>query len=125
MRINLNNNKMDFHIDSLESRRMLAGDVSIQLNNAGDISITGDAEANEFTLDSDDGSGGTDLVITGANGTTISFNGSTAASQTIALDTPSSIGRNLRINTRGGDDIINIKRNQCPWYLASQLGLRK
>ena len=87
------------------------------VNTAGDITIVGDAAGNEFTLDSDDGAGGTNLVITGNNGTTISFNGSTAASQTISLATDSTVAGRLRIFTKGGDDIVTLQDTDVSEHL--------
>ena len=122
MRNSLTDKKLEFHFDSLESRKMLAGNISVQVNNAGDIRIIGDSEANEFTLDADDGGGGTDLVITGTNGTTVTFNGTTAASQVITLDTASTVGRNLRIFTRSGDDVVTVNDTDVAGTLLIRSG---
>ena len=85
----------EFHLETLEDRRMMAGDVTARVVN-GDLVITGDNQSNEMYLyDNGDGS----YVMFGENGTRI--NGLSG----YPLD---GVSDDIRINLRGGDNRIAL-----------------
>jgi hypothetical protein len=42
---------LDFHVDRLEDRQMLAGNVTVEVTNAGDLKITGDDSFNDIVVE--------------------------------------------------------------------------
>ena len=66
----------DMNIESLEDRRMMAGDVSVDVTGGGDLVLDGDDAGNEVIIRRLPGAGA--YQIQGLNGTTINGNGATA-----------------------------------------------
>ncbi|MEM8679181.1 MAG: hypothetical protein AAGF97_07515 [Planctomycetota bacterium] len=82
----------DFSLETLEERRMLAGNVDVMVR-GDNVTLRGDNDANELTITETGGM----YIISGDNGTTLSGD----------LEPISSIN-NLRLIMRDGADIINI-----------------
>ena len=94
------------HVESLEARQMMAGDVSVSINGNGDLFVIGDGADNNVDISTDLITG--DLIIAGNEGTNIVFDGESANTQVISLETDFTLGRNLTINMRGGDDEVRV-----------------
>ncbi len=93
-------------IESLESRKMLAGDVDVFLNSAGDVRIIGDNAANQVGVYRTPTNL---LLVQGQNGTTITHNGIT--SNMLFLDAMNSTGevrRNVTVDLNDGFDYLDI-----------------
>ena len=89
-----------FCIESLESRAMMAGNITVQQN--GDtLNVTGDDLGNQFTLIRDNVG---QLVATGI--------GTTVNGGAVALSFPGI--NNIVVNSNGGDDIVGIDNNGIP-----------
>ena len=88
--------RLDFNLESLEAKRMMAGDVSVRATAAGDLLVIGDNESNEIVIES---TGLGAYQITGANGTRI--NGQPSIRVTAVTD-------DVRINLRNGDNRLHL-----------------
>ena len=86
-------------VEELEQRQLLAGNVSVSVAANGNVRITGDAADNHIEF-AKDGNGG--LYVVGEGDTTVN------GLQTFSLGS-SEIERQLIINTRGGDDHIDVR----------------
>ena len=98
--------ELQLNCEPLESRRMLAGNVTISQNAAGDFTIKGDGQSN-FVAISADSNG--HLFIQGAN-TIVRYNGVSSNAHLIPLSTAYTLPRHLKIRSGGGDDIIAVDR---------------
>ena len=99
---NRNQKHRRLRAEALESRELLAGDVAVSLSALGDLTITGDVEANEIAISQLDGA----FEIRGINDTTITFEDTTGEAA-IILD--SQVTGSVGIKLDGGDDIANIQ----------------
>ena len=101
-----------FLLESLESRRLLAGIVAAEINNAGDLIISGDRDDNDLEVDIDVFG---NVSIEGRNGTVID-EGNLATSQ---------VSGDIRINLRGGNDELVLSTGQGAFAfenLVAQMG---
>lgn len=112
--MNKNSNRLDFCVESLEQRKLLAGNVSVAVNSAGDLTVTGDNEENRLTV----------IVFPEQNEIQISpDDNSTAINGHLpGTDVTLNIGRenfrDLKINMRGGDDVFAIGSNGAQYRKA-------
>lgn len=86
---------MNFCLETLESRRMLDGDVHVMVRGS-DVTIHGDGESNELVVAVISGS----IQVLAEDADTLVHGGQTGL-------TPPELG-NLTINLRGGDDYVGI-----------------
>ena len=93
--------RADFHVESLESRQMMAGDVTAHVVN-GDLVINGDNDSNELYVY---GTGGGNFVLFGENGTRI--NG-------LSGHPISGVTDDVRINLRNGHNRIALLGHDLP-----------
>jgi hypothetical protein len=102
--------------ESLENRRLLAGDVIAQIKN-GDLVIKGDGAANGITITA--GATAGTVVITGvdAGGSATNVNGT--ANGTVTL---SGFTDDLKIKMKGGDDVVTITGLTVPDEIDIELG---
>ena len=89
-------NRAEFEVESLESRKMMAGDVSVSVTD-GDLVINGDNENNEFMIIGTGVDSPYDII--GVNGTSI--NGQSA----ITVD---ELTDDIRINLKNGDNTLGL-----------------
>ena len=109
---------VDFFVELLEQRQLLAGLVTVNVSNAGDITITGDQQGNEIELNIAAG----DLEITGVAGTLISLNGVVAGQQLIDLGVDEAVDRDLILKMRGGEDQLSLTNVVISRHLNVNLG---
>ena len=88
-------------VERLEQRTMLAGNVSVTTNAAGDVRIVGSADDNQVLVQSVAGI----VQVVGLSGTTV--NGGFGA-LIVITNNPSTIDRNLTITMKGGNDRVEI-----------------
>lgn len=91
--------QLDFNVDRLESRRMLAGDIGASITNAGDLILTGDELGNQAVVTLQD----EQVLIQGVGGTTIEGQGSL----TLGLSASEGL-RDIKIKMNDGDDQISL-----------------
>lgn len=89
--------------ETLESRRLLAGDVTVAVNASGDIMVTGDGQDNIITITESL----TGISIAGT-ATNIVFNGETASIQEIPTSGTGNVDRDLILQMGGGDDNVEV-----------------
>ncbi|MCA9262872.1 MAG: hypothetical protein KDA60_03445 [Planctomycetales bacterium] len=87
-----------FGIESLENRRMMAGDVSVDVTGGGDLRIDGDNASNEIVIRGTDVQGR--FEIRGKQGTLVN------GQQSIVVD---GVTDDVRINLRNGDNRLEIE----------------
>ena len=93
-------------IESLESREMLAGDVEVFVNFAGDVRVVGDAASNDICVFR---TPGRLLHIHGNDNTTITHEGNTSREIFLdVFDNTGSIRRNLTIDMNAGNDVVSM-----------------
>lgn len=109
-------------VESLEDRRMLAGNVDVVVTVDGDLTATGDSLDNEFVIE---------RIVTGVirvqglNGTTITFESMTAASHDLSNEfiDPQGIDRDVVIDTGEGNDSVTFNAlNVGRDFMATTLG---
>jgi len=108
MSINLNG------FEALEDRVLLAGNVTVAFNAAGDIVVTGDNAANEIEFRDDDGDGS--YTIVGQNGTTVTLSAAVIAANIFDADDENSqeqgaglvAGDTLIVNLGKGNDYLGV-----------------
>lgn len=88
-------NDLEFDIESLENRRMMAGDVSVRVTGGGDLRVHGDQGDNQVVIRASDTAG--QFLVEGMNGTMI--NGRSA----IVVE---NVTDDMRINLKGGDNAL-------------------
>jgi len=113
---------LDFSIERLESRQLLAGVVNMTVNGAGDLILNGDGQDNRIEITMQPMDGEFIGVVNGLDGTTIRFQGQDAFQQLFEIVPDSARGetqRDIRVSLRGGDDQLEIN----PWIGAVGLGL--
>ena len=93
--------RLAFDVESIERRILLAGNVTAELNNAGDLVVRGDAESNQLRIALETVSEMDEVVVTGLDGTTVN----NASEFRFAA---SELTRNVRVVLRGGDDALQI-----------------
>jgi len=98
----MNEDRLEFHIEQLECRQLLAGNVIAVITASGDLKITGDNESNLVTVSEMDSNA---LQLSPDSGTAI--NGG-ALGETAILHNPGAL-RDLRIDMKGGDDTIVVQ----------------
>ena len=86
----------EFHVESLENRKMMAGDVLASVVN-GDLVINGDNDNNELMIVGTGADGVYDIIA--ANGTAV--NGNSAISVSGVTD-------DVRVNLRNGDNSLGV-----------------
>jgi hypothetical protein len=101
-------------MEGLEGRTMLAGHITAVVNARGYLNITGDAQGNEFTI-TKSGVTGNQIKITGQNGTTIN-------KKRVAEVTLRGFTQSVRMNTGGGDDVVNVDNSTLPGGLSIETG---
>ncbi len=107
--------------DVLEDRVLLAGNVTVAFNAAGDLVVTGDNQANDISIVDVDGDGHYSVV--GNNDTTVTYsddviqsglfdidaNGVSTDDDVNVFNAPvASAGDNLIVNLKGGDDTLTF-----------------
>lgn len=111
-------NHAEFHVESLENRNMLAGDVSVSVS-GGDLRIIGDTAGNELTVEGTNQPG--EYRVVGGNGTTINgqdmgifsfvtegiYANLGAGNDKIGIKFVS-LQEDLRVRTGGGDDTVFV-----------------
>jgi hypothetical protein len=102
-----------FSMQPLESRLFLAGHLTAIVNGDGLLTITGDKEANDFTL-TKTGTTGNQIKITGLNGTTVNKN---KTQLTVKGFTDS-----LHIITGAGNDSVRLDNSTLPGGLSIETG---
>ena len=85
---------LDFELELLETRQMLAGDVSVRVA-GGDLIVNGDSNGNEIVIRSTATSG--EFLVQGIGGTKVEGTNSV---------TVQGVDDDVRINLRGGDNIV-------------------
>jgi hypothetical protein len=89
--------------EMLEDKAMLAGDVIAAIDTDGNLTISGDNRANAVEISA---TAEGNLVITGIDDTTVTFNGqTTAAGEAVDLG---SVTGDVTIDLHGGDDSVSI-----------------
>src|SRR5688572_21494406 len=101
-------------MQALEGRMMLAGHITAIVNANGYLTITGDAQGNEFTI-SKSGVTGNQIKITGQNGTTINKNRRGEV-------TLNGLTASVRVNTGAGNDIVRVDNSTLPGGLSIETG---
>lgn len=96
------NNSMDLQVESLETRQMMAGDVSVSIN-GGDLVINGDGNNNELIIMGTGSDGEFDIY--GANGTSV--NGQ-------SLIHVAGVDDDFRINLRDGNNKLGMRDLEVP-----------
>lgn len=86
---------LDFGVESLESRLLLAGNINAVVTAGGDLRVTGDSASNDVVIHATGTAG--ELYLEGLNGTTV--NGQSSI-------TLNGISDDIRVRLRGGDDQI-------------------
>ena len=102
---------LHLQMEILESRRLLAGLVEIDVNPGGDLVVLGDNEANDIGIYIDDLAGQFQVVIEGNNGTLVEWNGQIDTDHAIPLGgvlSETNLVGDLRIRMRGGDDVVDM-----------------
>ncbi len=94
--------ELEFDVDSLESRVMMAGDVSMRLSAKGDLIVTGDGSSNHVQV-SNIINNGRFVRAEGAFGTTIN------GANSVLLEAPQNL-RQVRINLRGGNNTLSTSK---------------
>ena len=105
MRANQNDKRLALDaVERLESRQMMAGDVTAFFNSSGDLIISGDNASNRVLVEYTDN----DVRVTGfyAEGNTTINEGQGST----ILTTPESGIRDIKLNLRGGNDTIEFSR---------------
>lgn len=94
--------ELEFEVDSLESRVMMAGDVSMRFSARGDLIVTGDGSSNHVQISSIINN---DRFVRaeGAFGTTIN------GANSVLLEAPQNL-RQVRINLRGGSNTLSTSK---------------
>lgn len=87
-------NHLTFHLEPLEARQMLAGNVTAVVNGAGDLIVNGDASANAISVAVDSLG---DVTVTGHDDTQVDTSGIDRA-----------VSGDIVIRLRGGDDWVTI-----------------
>ena len=108
MSINLNG------FEALEDRVLLAGNVTVAFNAAGDIVVTGDNAANEIQFEDNDGDGS--YTIVGLNGTTVTSSAAVIAANIFDADDDNAMsmgaglaaGDTLIVNLGKGNDYLGV-----------------
>ncbi len=115
--------ELEFSVESLESRKMMAGDVSVSVG-GGDLRITGDSSSNEIRVSQvaipDLGRG---YRFEGVNGTTVN------GQDVFVLHDASVVDDDIRINMRGGDNKVALIGpdefgHDVPFSVAGDLMIR-
>ncbi len=101
---------LEFEVESLESRRMLAGNIRVLVNNAGDVTIRGDGRSNYVEVSqNEDG----DIVIAGTEDTkglaTGIRDGRNIVSEMVLDATDGTFSGKLNVLLGGGDDLIILR----------------
>lgn len=86
---------LDFGVESLESRLLLAGNINAVVTVGGDLRVNGDSASNDVVIHATGTAG--ELYLEGRNGTTV--NGQSSI-------TLNGISDDIRVRLRGGDDQI-------------------
>ncbi|MEM7313096.1 MAG: hypothetical protein AAF497_08075 [Planctomycetota bacterium] len=112
-------------IERLESRQMMAGNVSLVLSPTGNLTINGDNLDNELFIE---GIGRRKIEVTGGDGTQISFEGRSADRHVLSISSPAweldrtNLTGNLRIDLRGGNDNVHINNVNVEGNVVSSMG---
>ncbi len=114
--------RLVFDVESLETRQLLAGNVAMSINGAGDLRLNGDSQDNHVEISMAVVNGEFVGEVRGLAGTTIQFNGQQATTHQFELaesqfGTPASV-RDVRVSLGGGDDNLRI----VPWLGAVSRG---
>lgn len=96
---------LDLGLETLEARQMLAGDVVVNLNSSGDLTIQGDNQSNIVDVYSERQD---EVTITGLDGTHVIVDGQSYDEYTFDLPTEE-IADDVRIKMRGGDDQVMLR----------------
>ncbi len=94
---------IDGSVEPLESRLLLAGNVTAVLTNAGTLRITGTNEANQVLVTAD---GFGNISVEGKAGTGTTING--AGQQFFSTGSFHAVPQDLVINLKGADDFLEI-----------------
>lgn len=100
---------VDFDVEALEARSMLAGNVAVELNSAGDIVVTGDNESNSISIQCICGNANSPHLRVFSSDSTTSINNilpEEGYSGNVPIDVSSL--RDLKIKMRGGTDRFSI-----------------
>ena len=106
------NRESPFSMQPLEGRVLLAGHITAVVRE-GYLTITGDAQANEFTI-TKSGVTGNQIKITGANGTTINKGKTTLTLRGLTAS--------MRVRTGAGNDIVRVDNSTLPGGLSIETG---
>ncbi len=121
----------DAGIEALEARRLLAGNLRITINNAGDITLRGDGRSNYVEVSRElvdqNGDGDTnDIVVRGLPDTTGAAtgirNGRDIISQQVINTTGGSLDTKLKISLGGGNDLITFRGVELNGDVTLQAG---
>ena len=89
--------------ESLENRHLLAGDVFVEVNDGGDLVVTGD-DNNNYVIIEGTGVDG-QYVVTGDDGTNIFFNGTQQPGATVVV---SNADGSIIVDLNAGDDTLEM-----------------
>src|SRR3954469_10539995 len=104
------------NLEGLESRALLAGDVTVAVLN-GNLSIVGDSAANDITIQ--EGATANSIVVTGI-GTT---GGNTTINGGTNIGTFTGLTRNIPVRMNGGDDTVSVLADlAAPGNLSISMG---
>ena len=96
--------------EALEERVLLAGNVTVAFNAAGDLVITGDAAANDIEIVDNDADGSY-TIVSGANATNVTFSAAVIAADDAnagVVGTGVMAGDNLIVNLGKGNDYLGV-----------------
>lgn len=103
-RVSQNGRSFRLGCEDLESRRMLAGDVMMEVTPEGDLLLTGDAADNEFVVERLFNGV---MQVRGVS-TNIVFEGASAASHSFSMTDPMGIDRDVLIDSGEGSDDVQF-----------------
>ncbi|MEM7313095.1 MAG: hypothetical protein AAF497_08070 [Planctomycetota bacterium] len=109
----------------LESRQMMAGDVTVAMSASGNMTLTGDNAGNIVRIEA--ATAGR-IRVMGQSGTQIVLDGIRATSQLISIDGATTVDGvtnlkgNLRINMRGGNDRVYLDNVDVERNLNASMG---
>ena len=107
------------NVETLERRQMMAGNVTVSMSTAGDLTISGDQLDNQVSVRETsmftNGAITDGVEIRGFDGTTIN------GEQSLFLTAPNSGLRDVRISMKGGSDFVEME-NVSGRHLSANMG---
>src|SRR5262245_35512953 len=101
--------------ETLESKQMLAGDVTVSVV-AGTMLVKGDDAGNHVQITQ--GDNGTSFIVKGLDGTTVKMNGTTAPETGLVVTGV----KGVNVNMGSGPDIVDVAGVQIQRALSIETG---